>query len=209
MTITHPDVLSLTTGIRTVIDAARWIGVCHPSSADGSPDIAVELGELKDAVEAVSKVEGAPDGLLRDLDRLSAVAGFMPLWEHETGMRRQLRALVEDALPAWLHLFVGLSVRGGCEGSLDAQPHRHRRGRAGESEAEPTQRLLTVRALADYLGVAVQTVRNHAHDIPGRKKLGSGERGGKVLYDRQIIDKWIEENNGVTDLWLDGRRMVK
>lgn len=110
MTITHPAA-SLATGIRTVIGAARWIGVVHPSSADGSPDIAVELGELQAAVIAVSEAEGAPDGLRRDLQRLVDLAGWIPFWSHETGKRRQWRALVEDVLPAWLQLFIGLSVR--------------------------------------------------------------------------------------------------
>ncbi|MCH8343915.1 MAG: helix-turn-helix domain-containing protein [Planctomycetes bacterium] len=70
-------------------------------------------------------------------------------------------------------------------------------------------RLLTVRALAVYLSVAEQTVRNHAHDIPGRKRLGSGERGGRVLYDRETIDRWIEKGNAISDLWLAGRRMLE
>ena len=73
----------------------------------------------------------------------------------------------------------------------------------------PAPRLLTTRKLAAYLGVAEQTIRNHAADIPGRKRFGAGKRGGRVLYDRETIDRWIEKNNGVTDMWLDGRRMME
>lgn len=121
MTITHPDVLSLTTGIGTVIGAAKWIGVCHPSSADGSPDIGPELGELEEAVEAVSKVEGAPDGLLRNVQRLVDLAGWIPFWSHEESKRRRWSELVEDLLPAWLHLFVGLAVRQQVAGEVNGE----------------------------------------------------------------------------------------
>ncbi len=80
--------------------------------------------------------------------------------------------------------------------------------KAATSDGHFRGRLLTIRELAGYLGVAEQTIRNHAADIPGRKKFGAGKRGGRVLYDRETIDRWIEKNNGVTDLWVDGRRMV-
>ena len=55
-----------------------------------------------------------------------------------------------------------------------------------------------------YLGLAVQTVRNRAGEIPGRKRLGR-----KVLYDRNVLDRWIERNNGRTDLFIDGVRLLK
>ena len=56
---------------------------------------------------------------------------------------------------------------------------------------------------AAYLGLAPQTVRNHRADLPGRKRFGR-----KVLYDREALDRLIEKNNGVTDLWVDARRML-
>ena len=65
-------------------------------------------------------------------------------------------------------------------------------------------RLLSVELAANYLGLAVQTVRNRAGEIPGRKRLGH-----KVVYDRNVLDRWIERNNGRTDLFLDGVRLLK
>ena len=64
-------------------------------------------------------------------------------------------------------------------------------------------RLLSVELAATYLGLAPQTLRNHARELPGRKRFGR-----KVLYDRLELDRLIEKNNGVTDLWLDARRML-
>ena len=65
-------------------------------------------------------------------------------------------------------------------------------------------RLLNVKMTALYLGQAVQTLRNRAGEIPGRKRFGR-----RVVYDRELLDKWISENNGCTDLWLDARRRMK
>ena len=65
-------------------------------------------------------------------------------------------------------------------------------------------RLLSVELAANYLGLAVQTVRNRAGEIPGRKRLGR-----KVVYDRDVLDRWIERNTGRTDLFLDGVRLLK
>lgn len=64
-------------------------------------------------------------------------------------------------------------------------------------------RLLGVEMTAAYLGLAPQTVRNHRADLPGRKRFGR-----KVLYDREALDRLIEKNNGVTDLWVDARKML-
>ena len=65
-------------------------------------------------------------------------------------------------------------------------------------------RLLSVELTANYLGLAAQTVRNRAGEIPGRKRFGR-----KVVYDRGILDCWIDRNNGRTDLFLDGGRLLK
>ena len=64
-------------------------------------------------------------------------------------------------------------------------------------------RLLNVEMTAMYLGLGVQTVRNHHGELPGRRKLG-----GHVVYDRLILDKWIDRNNGRTDLWVDAQKML-
>ncbi len=66
-----------------------------------------------------------------------------------------------------------------------------------------TQRMLTIPQLAQYLGLAEQTVRNHAPEIPGRKKFGR-----KVVYDIKAVDRWLDRNDGITDLWLDARKMA-
>ncbi len=65
-------------------------------------------------------------------------------------------------------------------------------------------RMLDYEGLAKYMSVAVQTLRNHRGQIPGRKKLGR-----KVLFDRQVVDRWLDKNRGVTDLWIDAKRMME
>ena len=65
-------------------------------------------------------------------------------------------------------------------------------------------RLLSVELTASYIGLAAQTVRNRAGEIPGRKRLGR-----KAVYDRLVLDRWIDRNSGRTDLFLDGARMMK
>ncbi len=64
-----------------------------------------------------------------------------------------------------------------------------------------TPRMLDIPQLAQYLGLAEQTVRNHAPEIPGRKKFGR-----KVVYDIKAVDRWLDRNDGITDLWLDARK---
>ena len=63
--------------------------------------------------------------------------------------------------------------------------------------------MLDIPQLAQYLGLAEQTVRNHAPEIPGRKKFGR-----KVVYDIKAVDRWLDRNDGITDLWLDARKMA-
>ena len=75
---------------------------------------------------------------------------------------------------------------------------------ARKEQTEPWPRLLTVERAAAYLGLAAQTVRNRAGEIPGRKRLGR-----KVVYDRSVLDRWIDRNNGRSDLFIDGVRLLK
>jgi len=84
----------------------------------------------------------------------------------------------------------------------DGQPDHLRRDARVVMSCWP--RLLSVELAAQYLGLAVQTVRNRAGSIPGRKHAGS-----KVLYDRDILDRWLDRNNGRTDLFLDGARLLR
>ncbi len=65
-------------------------------------------------------------------------------------------------------------------------------------------RMLPVELAAKYLGLAVQTLRNHRGEIPGRKHLGR-----KVVYDRCVLDRWLDRNDGRTDLFVDGVRIVQ
>lgn len=64
-------------------------------------------------------------------------------------------------------------------------------------------RMLDIPQLAQYLGLAEQTVRNHAPEIPGRKKFGR-----KVVYDIKAVDRWLDRNDGISDLWVDARRLA-
>ena len=65
-------------------------------------------------------------------------------------------------------------------------------------------RMMPVEMAAKYLGIAVQTLRNHAGEVPGRKHWGR-----KVVYDRNVLDQMLDRNSGHTDLFLDGVRLVK
>jgi len=65
-------------------------------------------------------------------------------------------------------------------------------------------RLLGVDQLAVYLGMAPQTIRNNADRIPGRRHLGR-----RVLWDKNIVDRWIDRNDGTRDLWIDARAITQ
>lgn len=67
----------------------------------------------------------------------------------------------------------------------------------------PWPRLLDVPHLAAYVGLAEQTIRNHANEIPGRRRFGK-----KIVWDRLIIDDWITKNHSARDLWVDARRLA-
>lgn len=63
-------------------------------------------------------------------------------------------------------------------------------------------RLMTVSETATYLSVGVQTLRNRGDLVPGRRKLGR-----KVVFDRVVIDQWLDDADGVRDLWVDAERI--
>ena len=65
-------------------------------------------------------------------------------------------------------------------------------------------RLLSVGMLAAYIGLAPQTVRNNADRIPGRRNLGR-----RVLFDRHVVDRWLDRGAEARDLWVDSRAMTK
>ncbi len=57
-------------------------------------------------------------------------------------------------------------------------------------------RLLSVKLLAKYLSVGVQTVRNRKAEIPGLVQLGRS-----VRWDRQIVDDWVSRADPGADLF--------
>jgi len=65
-------------------------------------------------------------------------------------------------------------------------------------------RMLTVDLVAAYIGLAPQTVRNNVDRIPGRRNLGR-----RVLFDRQVIDQWLDRGDSARDLWVDSRAMTE
>ena len=69
------------------------------------------------------------------------------------------------------------------------------------SSNKVTPRLLSVEQTAAYLGLAEQTIRNRAHELPGRRKIGR-----LLRFDLVEIDRWLNQNDGITDLWIDARR---
>ena len=66
-----------------------------------------------------------------------------------------------------------------------------------------TPRMLDIPQLSRYLGLGEQTVRNHAAEIPGRRRFGR-----KIVYDIKVVDRWLDRNDGITDLWLDARKLA-
>lgn len=67
-------------------------------------------------------------------------------------------------------------------------------------------RLLTVEMAALYLGIRPKTIRNHRYQLPGLRKWG-GERG-KIVFDRYVIDRWLDRCGGRRCLWLDAERLA-
>ena len=68
----------------------------------------------------------------------------------------------------------------------------------------PWPRLLSVKLAAKYLGLAPKTITNRGSNLPGRKRLGR-----RIVFDRIELDKWIDQNDGRRDLWLDADRMMR
>ncbi len=92
----------------------------------------------------------------------------------------------------------------GLQQFVDAGAPQRKKWEAMKRKRRAMLRMLTTGELADYLGVAEQTVRNHSDEIPGRKHLGS-----RVVFDQQAVDQWIKENNGAVDLWVDARNRIR
>ena len=67
-----------------------------------------------------------------------------------------------------------------------------------------TPRLLNVAQTAAYLGLAEQTVRNRAYEIPGRRKIGR-----RLLFDRVALDRWIDRGDPIRDLFIDARQAIR
>ncbi len=64
-------------------------------------------------------------------------------------------------------------------------------------------RLLTFELASSYLGLAEQTVRNRAAEIPGRRKLGR-----RTVFDRKVLDRAIDESNTGMDIWVAFQKAV-
>ena len=55
-------------------------------------------------------------------------------------------------------------------------------------------RLLTVRQTATYLGMCPQTIYNQASpSYKGRKVPGRLWLNGRIRYDREAVDAWVDE----------------
>ena len=65
-------------------------------------------------------------------------------------------------------------------------------------------RMLTVEMAAKYLGLSAKTIRNHRYRLPGMRKWG-----GKVVFDRQAIDRMLDHSGGRRSLWIDSERLCK
>jgi len=65
-------------------------------------------------------------------------------------------------------------------------------------------RMLTVELAAAYLGLSPKTIRNHDCQLPGRRSWG-----GKVVFDRQAIDRMLDHSGGRRSLWIDSERLCK
>ncbi len=61
-------------------------------------------------------------------------------------------------------------------------------------------RLLPVRLAATYLGVSLDTLKKHGALLP---RLRAGR---KVLYDRYVLDRWLDQLPRGADIWVDARK---
>ncbi len=65
-------------------------------------------------------------------------------------------------------------------------------------------RLLSVEQAAAYLGLSAKTIRNHRYRLPGLRKWG-----GKIVFDRQALDRMLDHSGGRRSLWVDAERLCQ
>ena len=65
-------------------------------------------------------------------------------------------------------------------------------------------RMLSIELAAAYLGLSPKTIRNHKCQLPGRRSWG-----GKVVFDRQAIDRMLDHSGGRRSLWIDSERLCQ
>ncbi len=61
-------------------------------------------------------------------------------------------------------------------------------------------RLLPVRLAAAYLGISPDTLKKHGASLP---RLRAGR---KLLYDRYVLDRWLDQLPPGADIWVDARK---
>ena len=61
-------------------------------------------------------------------------------------------------------------------------------------------RLLPLRLAATYLGVSYDTLKKNGASLP---RLRAGR---KVLYDRDVLDRWLNQLPPGADIWVDARK---
>ena len=62
--------------------------------------------------------------------------------------------------------------------------------------------------LADLLHLKTQTLHNHRHEIPGRRKIGN-----EIFYDRTVINQWlawwVDQCGGDQSIWKFGKDLFE
>ena len=61
-------------------------------------------------------------------------------------------------------------------------------------------RLLPVRLAAAYLGISPETLKKNGASLP---RLRAGR---KVLYDRDLLDRWLDRLPPGANIWVDARK---
>ena len=62
-----------------------------------------------------------------------------------------------------------------------------------EASGKPTERYLTVDQIGNYLKRSPGAIRN----LVLRRKIPFRKPGGRLLFDREEIDNWIKNSEGV------------
>lgn len=78
---------------------------------------------------------------------------------------------------------------------VDQVPRRREPERNGHEEPAPKASLtMTLREVAAALGISERTVKRHVDAVPGFPQPLSRPEGGRWLFGRAVIERWLDAN---------------